>query len=149
MPRPFRSDRGWTFEMGVDELWARLSSYECYTQWWPWLRHFDPDGGFADGASWRCAVAPPLPYVVRFTVELERVEPARAASATVHGDVVGEAELTVEAVAPSRSSARLHSCLAPAHPVLRGVGTVARPLVRWGHDWVLDQGARQFVASTR
>jgi hypothetical protein len=143
--RPFRSDRDWTFEVGVDELWDRLSSYDRYCDWWPWLRRFDPDGGFADGASWACEVAPPLPYVVRFTVELERVEPGRAAFASVHGDVSGEAQLTVEPLTPTRSSARLRSRLAPSNPVLRGFGAVARPLVEWGHDWVLDQGRRQFV----
>lgn len=146
MPRPFRSDRHWTFDLGPDDLWARLSSCDDYQDWWPWLRGLDRDGGFRQGARWHCEVAPPLPYVVRFTVELLEVEPPRRVAASVVGDVVGEAELRVEPVGVQRSRAWLGSRLAPAHPLLRAFGAIARPAVEWGHDWVLDQGRRQFVA---
>lgn len=149
MPRPFLSDRDWTFELCRDELWERISSFDQYRSWWPWLRRFDPDGGFSAGARWYCEVAPPMPYVVRFTVELDRVDAGGETRATVSGDIRGEAVLTVEDGSGDRSRARLRSRLAPANPMLRSVGRVARPLVEWGHDWVLDQGVRQFVATTR
>ena len=146
MARSFRSDRGWSFEVGVDRLWDRFTTVEQYADWWPWLHAFDPVGGFRAGASWRCVVAPPLPYVVRFTVRLDRVEEGRRVDASVRGDVRGDATLTVGDDGRGGSTARLRSELAPANPVLRGVGLVARPMVEWGHDWVLDQGLRQFVS---
>jgi hypothetical protein len=37
------------------------------------------------------------------------------------------------------------SALRQANPLLRGFGMVARPLVEYGHDWILDEGRRQFV----
>jgi len=63
----------------------------------------------------------------------------------VSGDVRGSARLTVQSNDGGGSRARLRSDLAPANPVLRSFGLVARPVVEWGHDWVLDQGLRQFV----
>jgi hypothetical protein len=146
---PFRSDRSWRFDLGPDELWERIAGVEHYADWWPWLRSFDPSGGLAPGARWRCEVSPPLPYIVRFTVHIRRVErvPAgRRVHAIVDGDVRGEADLQVEPDGPG-AAARLRSALEPANPLLRSVGRVARPAVEWGHDWVLDEGRRQFVAS--
>jgi hypothetical protein len=142
--RPFRSDRCWSFEVGADRLWDRFTEVERYVDWWPWLRSFDPADGFRPGVRWHCVVTPPLPYLVRFTVQLDRIEHGRRVDATVRGDIRGTAVLTVHDDAGG-STARLVSELAPSNPVLRGVGRVARPMVEWGHDWVLDQGLRQFV----
>ena len=145
VPPVFVSDRDWMFDVGADELWSTMTEIGRYPSWWPWLRHFDPGRGFETAARWRCEVAPPLPYVVRFTVVLDRIEEGSSVHATVDGDVRGLAELHLQDLGGGRSRARLRSRLAPAHPVLRNVGRLARPVVEWGHDWVLDQGRRQFV----
>ncbi len=137
------SDRSWTFDLDADSLWGRMVDLDRYRQWWPWLRRFDADGGFDRGARWWCTVAPPLPYVVRFVIDLDRVDD-RSVSATVTGDITGSATLDVEALDDARSRAHLVSRLAPANPVLRSFARAAGPLVRWGHDWVIDQGRRQF-----
>ena len=42
--------------------------------------------------------------------------------------------------------ATLHSSLAPGNTALRLVSRFAGPIARFGHDWVLDSGARQFIA---
>ena len=141
----FRSDRSWRFAVSSAELWDCLTITEDYPNWWPWLRRFRPDGGFRTGARWSCTVSPPLPYDVQFSVLLDEVDPARRVRARVDGDVRGDAVLSI-CGDRGGCTARLQSSLTPAHPVLRSFGTVARPVVRWGHDWVLDQGQRQFVA---
>lgn len=145
MPAPFTSDREWTFGVEPDELWERLAATDDYREWWPWLRHFDPDGGIVTGSAWRCEVAPPLPYVVRFTIHFDRVRRHQFAEATVDGDIHGEAQLRLSNVRGGGTKVRLVSSLQPTNPLLKGVGRVARPLVGWGHDWVLDQGRRQFL----
>jgi hypothetical protein len=148
---PFRSDRSWRFDLGPDELWDRIASVEAYPEWWPWLRSFRPSGGLEHGSRWHCEVSPPLPYVVRFTVYIQRIERARAGrrvDARVDGDIRGEATLHLDADGDG-TSARLRSALEPANPLLRSVGKVARPAVEWGHDWVLDEGRRQFVDALR
>jgi hypothetical protein len=145
MGEVFTSDRRWRFPVAPAELWGHITATGSYVQWWPWLRRFDPGEGLCAGAVWACVVQPPLPWRVRFTVELERVDPHRRAVARVRGDIEGNAVLTVVAAAGG-SEARLRSSLRPAQPLMRRVARLARPLVRWGHDWVLDAGARQFAA---
>jgi uncharacterized protein YndB with AHSA1/START domain len=143
--RSFLSDRRWDFPVGREQLWDVVTAVEQYPRWWPWLRRFDPGDGFECSSRWSGIVVPPLPYVVRFRVQLEEVEPGDRVRATVGGDVKGWAELSLHDGADGASSARLRSDLAPTNPVLRQFAMVARPMVRWGHEWVLDQGQRQFV----
>ena len=42
--------------------------------------------------------------------------------------------------------ATLSSTLAPGNRLLRMMSRLAAPMARFGHDWVLDSGARQFIA---
>ncbi len=60
------------------------------------------------------------------------------------GDVVGEARLEIRDH-PQGCEARLVSSLAPGNGLLKVVARMASPMVRFGHDWVLDTGARQFI----
>jgi hypothetical protein len=143
-PATFHSDRSWQFGIPREQLWERLTATEDYSIWWPWLCRFQPIGGFQPGARWSCTVSPPLPYEVAFSVLLDRVEPASEVQARVVGDITGEAQLTIVA-GHGGCTARLRSSLAPTTPLLRRVGAAVRPVVEWGHDWVLDQGRRQFV----
>lgn len=138
-----RSDRRYQFPVGPDDLWAAMTDVGSYRRWWPWLARLDADD-FATGGQWACVVRPPLPYVVRFTVHLDVVEPPALATATIAGDIVGTAKLSVRGDGDGTSEVRLESLLAPAHPVLRAIARVARPVVRFGHEWVLDTGAAQF-----
>ncbi len=141
----FESDRSWCFELSPEQLWERLTNVSDYETWWPWLQRFRPIGGFDEGARWACTVSPPVPYDVRFSVLLEDVRPACSVRARVVGDIEGDAELELHPDGDG-CSARLRSHLAPANRMLRSVGAAARPLVEWSHDWVLDQGQRQFLA---
>jgi hypothetical protein len=142
----FCSDRTWHFATSPDHLWEQLTAIEQYPTWWPWLQRFQPIGGFQTGARWACSVSPPLPYDVAFSVLLDRVDPTRSVHARVVGDISGDARLTIVG-SPGGCTAQLRSNLAPATPLLRRVGAVMRPVVEWGHDWVLDQGQRQFLAA--
>lgn len=138
------TDRVYGFPIGPDELWARIGQVAEFERWWPWLRTFDGDR-VSTGEVWRCTVRPPLPYAVRFTVTIDDVHAARSVSATISGDIGGIAVLHIE---PDSSGClvRLFADLAPVKQSLRALAIAARPIVRFGHDWVLDTGARQFLA---
>ena len=138
-----RSDQRFSFDRPPSEVWAALADTTAYRSWWPWLSRLDASGLVA-GDVWSCHIQPPLPYALRFTVTLDEVVPEALARASVRGDVRGTAELTLEPADGGRASGRLVSDLAPASPVLRAFAVVARPLVVWGHDWVLAEGLRQF-----
>ncbi len=138
------SDRRYAFDADRPALWRALSAVEDYPRWWPWLRRFEARGLIA-GDVWQCTVRPPVPYPLRFTIAIDDVVTEELVTATLAGDLVGTARLDVTDDGQG-STIRLVSRLAPASPVVRGVALVARPLARFGHDWVLRTGFRQFNA---
>ena len=137
------SDRRHQFAVERAELWASMCRVDRYREWWPWLRSFEASA-LRSGDRWRCRVQPPLPYALRFDVTIDEVVPGELVTATVSGDIAGTARLDLlDRV--GGSEIRLASSLAPSNRMLRAVALAARPVVRRGHDWVLDTGARQFT----
>ena len=119
-----------------------MAQVEHYRRWWPWLRHLDATA-LGDGQVWSAVVQPPLPYRLRFDVHLDDVRAPHRAYARVTGDIEGAASLEI---APTTDGSELHlvSDLAPTNAVLRAVAQLAPPVARFGHEWVLDTGLRQF-----
>jgi uncharacterized protein YndB with AHSA1/START domain len=130
--------------LGPETVWSLISDVEHYRSWWPWLRQFE-GGGLSVGDEWRCTVQPPVPYLVRFRVVIDHVEPPSQVQAQVFGEVVGAATLTLEPE-PYGCVAVLQSSLVPGNTALAVVSRFAAPVARFGHDWVLDSAARQFIA---
>ena len=139
---PFRSERRATFAEPPEVVWAALTDIGAYQRWWPWLTELEGDG-FEPGATWRCHVRPPLPYTLRFHLHLEEVEAPRFAVATISGDIEGHASVDL-AAGPDGTDLRLVSVLQSATRTLRLLADLGPPIVRFGHDWVLDTGLRQF-----
>jgi hypothetical protein len=125
------------------DLWAHLGDVRAYPSWWSWLRSFDATR-LAAGERWQCTVQPPLPYRVRFDVHLDVVEPCERIEARVSGDIAGTASLVIVGHG-NASAVRLRSDLAPDSTWLRVASGLFGPVVRHGHQWVLDTGARQFT----
>lgn len=137
------TDRSYQLPVAPEELWRVLQQVDDYRTWWPWLRRFDA-AALAAGEVWHCLVHPPLPYRVRFAVVLEEVRAPGVLEATITGNVLGRARIEITDH-PVGSQARIVSSLQPSNGVLRLVARVAAPVARFGHDWVLDRGAEQFV----
>ncbi len=137
-----RSDRRHAFSVSPEELWGAMVRVDAYREWWPWLRSFDAVT-LVSGEVWAAVVQPPLPYRLRFDIRLDEVEAPRVASAEVSGDIEGTARLEIE---PTSDGSELHftSELAPTNAMLRAIAQLAQPVVRFGHEWVLDTGLRQF-----
>ena len=137
-----RSDQTHVVERSVAEVWDAIGRTEDFRSWWPWLRRLDASG-VIEGDEWRCTVQPPLPYVLRFTIEIDEVEDGRRVSAIVTGDIVGTAELWLSAV-DDGCSVRLASVLEPSNRALKLVSGLAPWMARFGHDWVVRTGLDQF-----
>jgi uncharacterized protein YndB with AHSA1/START domain len=144
IPGTITNQRRYTIPVAKEAVWALISDVDAYRTWWSWLRVFEA-GALRAGEEWRCEVQPPLPYPVRFRVALEHVEGPVLVRARVSGDVVGTATLTLED-GDEGCVVCLESSLAPGNSTLRLVSRLASPIARFGHDWVLDSGARQFIA---
>lgn len=119
-----------------------MAQVHRYREWWPWLRRFDAVA-LAPGEVWTATVQPPLPYRLTFRLHLLEVDAPRCVEVDVSGDIEGTARLEV---VPTASGSDLHfrSDLGPRSPALATVARFAEPMVRFGHDWVIDAGLRQF-----
>ncbi len=143
-PGSITTAHAYELPMSRDGVWTLISDVSRYRAWWPWLRVFHATA-LAEGEEWRCEAQPPVPYPVRFRVGIESLEVPQLVRATVSGDVVGQAVLSLQDTERG-CTATLKSSLAPGNTALRLVSRYAGPIARFGHDWVLDSGARQFIA---
>jgi len=139
---PFGFDRRWSFDASPEDFWALISRTEDFTSWWPWLRAFDLDS-LAEGATAECVVQAPIPYRLHFTVHVRRVIPLELIDTVVRGDLAGPARLGMTAHERG-SSVRLNWEVEVRDPVLRVASRIARPIMEWGHNWVVETGLRQF-----
>ena len=72
--------------------------------------------------------------------------PGRLVDAVVEGDLAGPARLEVDAAENGPGSVvRLAWDMELCRPVLRAAARVGRPVMEWGHDWVVTNGVEQFV----
>ena len=138
------SDRHYRFDQPRAVVWRTLAGVDRYREWWPWLREFD-GVELAAGAHWHCLVKPPLPYSLRFEIALTEVDAPQRVQAELTGDIAGSAEIILDEVA-NGSALRFVSDLTGSSGLVGLVDRLARPLASFGHDWVLDNGIRQFRA---
>ena len=139
-----KSTRRLDFSADRETVWAAIGRVSDFPRLWPWLRRFEGDR-IEPGATLRCTVQPPLPYVLRFTITIVEVDAPGLVTATIAGDISGTARLVLEDHGP-RCEGELTSTLSPEQPLLRLMASLAPPVASFGHDWVLETGARQFSA---
>lgn len=128
------------------EVWRHLERLESFGRWWGWLSDLEASGArLAAGVELRGTVRPPVPYPMRVTVRLDDVVPGRRIGATVGGDLEGPARLT------------LHDCrdgcdvavawrVEMRRPAMRAASRLARPVLLWGHDRVVEHTVERFRA---
>lgn len=90
-----------------------------------------------------CVVRAPVPYSLRFEVTILSIVPERLVDTRVSGDLAGQARLDLAAHSDG-SEARLSWALEVREPLLRAGAWAARPLMEWGHNWIIESGVRQF-----
>ena len=142
-----RSDRRYRFTVGRRAVWDAFTQVDRYRAWWPWLHRFD-GVAFEAGERWQCVVKPQLPYTLEFVILLDEVIEETTAHARLTGDIEGWARLELSATDVG-SELRLQSELTAKGGPAKWVDTVVPAIARRGHDWVLDNGIRQFRQATR
>ena len=142
MGSPFHFERTWELDVTPEHFWATISRTDEYRRWWPWLRRFEGDD-LLDGAMWVAVIQSPLPYVLRVQVVFDEVVPEERLEARVTGDLEGRARLVL-APSGTGSSVEVSWDMKPRSRAMQIAARVARPLVRWSHEWVLARGLEQF-----
>jgi carbon monoxide dehydrogenase subunit G len=137
------------FDVPPEVVWSSIEHGERFETWWAWLREFRLDGpGLEAGAVLRGVVSPPIPYTMRIRVVLDRCTPPSRIDATVHGDLEGEARLLLER-SDEGTLAEVSWTIEMTQRAMRVAARVAPPLMRWGHDRVVDAtvaGYRRYLA---
>ena len=142
------------------ELWSAIEQIDQFEGWWSWLGDLQLEGeGLRAGSVLRGTVAPPVPYRMRVSVELRRCVPGELIDALVTGDLVGDARLRLEPGSPVAPDARGPGTVAQVgwslemkQLPMRVAARFAYPLLRWGHDRVVDvtvAGFRRQLAAGR
>ena len=132
------------FAAAPEQLWQTLERYEDFESWWSWLRSFAADRpGLDAGNVLHGLVVPPVPYPLRLDVTLTECRRPGLIRAAVAGDVAGWAQLRLSGVRDGTEVLAEWS-LEMATPSLRVAARVAYPLMRWGHDRVVDMAVGGF-----
>jgi len=129
-------------DLPPERFWDTISRTDEYRNWWPWLRQFDADG-FREGATWRALIQSPLPYTLRVQLALDEVVECERLAASVTGDIAGWATLDL-AASGTGSAVDIEWDMRPRSRAMQAAAVLARPLLRWSHEWVLARGLDQF-----
>ncbi len=132
------------FPVAPVQLWDTVEDFDRFGSWWSWLREFRTDApGLVPGNVLHGTVIPPVPYPLRLDVRLERCDRPRLLVARVEGDLRGTAAISF---APLRDGTEVLTqwSLDLASPALRVASIVAFPLLRWGHDRVVEMAVSGF-----
>ncbi len=125
-------------------VWACIEQTDDFERWWSWLGDFHFTGlGVRAGSVLVGIIAPPLPYRMRVQVVLEDCVKPLSISAAVHGDLEGSAHLTLLSDHDSTIVTAAWT-LQMMQRSMRLADRVAHPLLRWGHDRVVDATVESF-----
>ena len=127
-----------SFPVPPQELWSAVEHFERFEGWWGWLGEFHVEGpGLVVGSVLHGVVAPPLPYRMRLRVVLVASDPPRSIDASIGGDLVGHARLVLEPEGDGTRASVAWTIEMMQRP-MRVAARVAAPVLRWGHDRVVD-----------
>jgi hypothetical protein len=125
-------------------LWRTIERFESFESWWGWLHDFEAEGnGLVAGTVLRGVVTPPIPYRLSVVVRFVSCEPPHHAKAEVSGDLHGAALLRLDAE-NGQTRVSFGWSLEMVREPLRTTSRVAYPLVRWGHDRVVEMAVAGF-----
>lgn len=141
------------FPADLGDFWRLIEDFDRYEDWWPWLEAFSTETvGLVAGNVLQGTVVPPIPYRLHLQVRLHSCRRLAWTLATIEGDLRGDAAMYFDEVDGGtrvRAEWTLHMASAP----LRVAVTVARPVVRWGHDRVVEMAVggitRRLAAAPR
>jgi carbon monoxide dehydrogenase subunit G len=131
-------------DLPPEQVWAIISRTDRYEGWWGWLREFETEGrDLETGSVLRGVVVPPLPYRMRLEVVLTKSTRPRRIDAVVSGDLRGEATLTLNPDGEGTEATVGWSIEMMQRP-MRLAARLAYPLLRWGHDLVVQATVEGF-----
>lgn len=125
-------------------VWEFIERTGEFERLWAWLGDFHLDGdGLRTGSVLVGEVSPPVPYRMRVQVVLGACIRPTSIEASVHGDLEGTAHLTIVGERDG-SLVTVAWRIEMMQRVMRIADRVAHPLLRWGHDRVVEATVLSF-----
>jgi uncharacterized protein YndB with AHSA1/START domain len=128
-----------------------LADARTYPEWWtPVYLDVDADGPPALGKRSAQHFKGRLPYHLRTTSTITRLEPPRVVQGEVEGDLRGRGTWTLTPTAGG-THVRFDWRVFADRPLLRTLTPVLRPVFRWNHDWAIaraTEGLESYARST-
>jgi hypothetical protein len=148
---PYVIDYRGTFDFALppEAMWNVLEHSERFEGWWGWLHEFRlVGGGLRAGSVLKGLVSPPVPYEMRVDVLLDACTRPEQIDASISGDLVGDAHLHL---APDGSGTRADVAwtVEMTQRPMRVAARLAPPLLRWGHDRVVEATVNGFRRNLR
>ncbi|MFZ0667983.1 MAG: hypothetical protein WAM97_19715 [Acidimicrobiales bacterium] len=134
------------FSLEPGALWDAIERFDTF---FAWLQEFRIEGnGLTAGSVLFGVVAPPVPYRMRVRVEILDAVRDHSIEAAVHGDLEGVAHLLT---VPRRTRAgtpgtrvEIEWAVEMMQAPMRLASRFAYPLLRFGHDRVVDATVASF-----
>ncbi|MDX1437660.1 MAG: SRPBCC family protein [Anaerolineales bacterium] len=130
----------WHFDAPLPDVQEELENLENWPTWSSEIRNASVRGGgrLRTGAIADVEVKGPLPFVLRFTIEMTDYHPAESATIRSIGDLVGGGSWSLE---PANGGTRVkfHWHVGLKSPVLNFLSRLApvKALMEQNHHWVM------------
>jgi uncharacterized protein YndB with AHSA1/START domain len=125
----------WDVDAPIERVFEALADARTYPSWWkPVYLEVDASGPPAVGCVSRQRFKGRLPYQLKTTSEIVRLERPREFEIRVEGDLTGRGVWTLTE-AGGRVHVRFDWLVLADRPLLRVLTPVLRPLFRWNHNW--------------
>jgi quercetin dioxygenase-like cupin family protein/uncharacterized protein YndB with AHSA1/START domain len=129
----------WDVDAPIEAVFDTLADARSYPEWWtPVYIDVQAEGETRVGQVSRQHFKGRLPYHLRTSSEITRLERPTAIGADVVGDLSGRGLWTltrVDGVTHVRFDWRVHA----DKPIVRALTPVLRPLFRWNHAWAIER----------
>jgi uncharacterized protein YndB with AHSA1/START domain/mannose-6-phosphate isomerase-like protein (cupin superfamily) len=128
----------WDVSAPRENVFAAISDARTYPRWWtPVYIDVEADGDAEVGKVSRQHFKGRLPYHLRTTSTITRLEPSHIVEADVDGDLRGHGKWTLTATADGGTHVRFDWQVFADKPLLRLLTPILRPAFRWNHAWAI------------
>ena len=143
----------WDVDAPQEEVFEALADARTYPQWWtPTYIEVDADGPPAVGRSSCHKFKAKLPYTLKTTSTIARLEPPNEVEAHVDGDLRGRGIWTLTLNQEGKVHVRFDWRVFADRPLLRTLKPILRPLFRWNHNVAIGRakaGLEPYARSQR
>ena len=140
MPGEYVFIEEWDVDAPQEAVFEALADASTYPEWWrPVYKSVDADSPPQVGCVSRQRFKGRLPYELKMTSEIVRMDRPREFEVSVVGDLTGRGVWTLSPREDGRVHVRFDWRVLADRALLRYLTPVLRPLFRWNHNWAIQR----------